>query len=87
MATFIQPHTPTCPLTNLPANPDRNPFSLANVRHLPSAQESCVDAFCGCQASDGQLSQEALRNYAVLVWNLAQKSDIQPALIEHDTTL
>lgn len=75
------------PTVNLPANPNRNPFSLAKVRHLPSAQEMCNDAFCGCQASDGQLSQESLRNYAALVWTLAQKSDIQPALIEHDTTL
>jgi hypothetical protein len=72
---------------NLPINPDRNPFSLAKVKHLPSVEDGCVDAFCGCQASDGQLSHEALRNYAVLVWNLAQKSDIQPVLIEHDTTL
>jgi hypothetical protein len=72
------------PTVNLPANPDRNPLSLAKVRHLPSAQELCVDAFCGCQASDGQIATNP-RNYSSTVYNISQDrvSHDAFALIEH----
>lgn len=72
------------PVTNLPINPDRNPFALAKVRHLPSAQEMCTDAFCGCQASDGQIATSP-RNYSSTVYNISQDrvSHDAFALIEH----
>src|SRR5580692_2556830 len=53
----------TLPTENLPINPDRNPFSLAKVKHLPSMEDGCVDAFCACQASDGQVATNP-RNYS-----------------------
>jgi hypothetical protein len=72
------------PVTNLPINPDRNPFSLAKVRHLPSAQEMCVDVFCGCQASDGQIATNP-RNYSSTVYAISneQVSKDIVALIEY----
>lgn len=68
----------TLPTTNLPVNPDRNLFALSRVKHLPSMEESCVDAFCSCQASDGQLATNP-RNYSATVFQLSQDR------ISHDT--
>ena len=69
---------------NLPINPDRNPFSLTKVKHLPSLEDGCVDAFCGCQASDGQIATNP-RNYSSTVYAISQDrvSHDAFALIEH----
>ena len=69
---------------NLPINPDRNPFSLAKVKHLPSMEDGCVDAFCSCQSTDGQLATNP-RNYSATVFAISseQVSKDTVALIEY----
>jgi len=72
------------PITNLPINPDRNPFSLAKVKHLPSMEDGCIDAFCSCQSTDGQIATNP-RNYSSTVYAISseQVSKDIVALIEY----
>ena len=74
IARFI--HTDPAALVHLPTtnpapNPDRNMFALGRSKHLPSFDESCVDHFCMCQSSDGQIATNP-RNYATTVFQLSQ---------------
>lgn len=81
----FQGHVHSAPDSNLPiTNPDpvpnRNMFSLgSSLRRKPSLALTVTEDW----STDGQLSHEQLQNYSVLVWTLAQKSDVPSALITH----
>jgi hypothetical protein len=80
---FIHSGPDSLPSTNLPINPDRNPFSLASsLRRKPAlGLNDVIEDY----AIDTQQSFPALRNYSSTVYAISneQVSKDTVALIEH----